>query len=104
MRRHTLDTRRDAPPLTAPKIADHALRASLVAVLGLDADHVARFDDETPLFGALPELDSMAVATLLTDFEDRLHIHIDDEDVDAESFETFGALRAMLARKIVARG
>lgn len=80
--------------------ADEALRASLVAVLSLDTARVAAFDDATPLFGALPELDSMAVATLLTDFEDRLHIHIDDDDVDAESFETFGALRDMLARKI----
>ena len=80
--------------------ADDALRASLIAVLGLDADRVARFDDKTLLFGALPELDSMAVATLLTDFEDRLAIHIDDEDVDVESFENFGALRDMLARKL----
>ncbi len=80
--------------------ADNALRASLIAVLGLDADRVARFDDETLLFGALPELDSMAVATLLTDFEDRLGIRIDDDDVDAESFESFGALRDMLARKL----
>lgn len=82
--------------------ADTALRASLVAVLGLDATRVAGFIDATPLFGALPELDSMAVATLLTDFEDRLHIHIDDDDVDADMFETFGALRDFLGRKIAA--
>ena len=88
--------RRNASHLTA----EDNLRASLVAVLGLDAARVARFDDATPLFGALPELDSMAVATLLTDFEDRLGIRIEDEDVDAESFETFGALRDMLARKL----
>ena len=71
-------------------------------MLGLDAARVAGFTDDTPLFGALPELDSMAVATLLTDFEDRLLIHIDDDDVDAEMFETFGALRDFLARKIAA--
>ncbi len=64
---------------------------------------MAQFDDETLLFGALPELDQSAVASLLADFEDRLGIHIDDEDVDAESFETFGALRTMLARKISRR-
>ncbi|MBO9576090.1 MAG: acyl carrier protein [Sphingobium sp.] len=96
MRDQSLGIRRDAPALTA----DEALRASLVAVLGLDAARVADFDEQTPLFGALPELDSMAVATLLTDFEDRLHIHIDDDDVDADMFETFGALRDFLARKI----
>jgi acyl carrier protein len=70
--------------------ADDSLRASLVAVLGISADRVAQFDDQTLLFGALPELDSMAVASLLTDFEDRLGIHID-------------ALRDMLARKIAPR-
>ncbi len=99
LRRHSLTNIRDDFPLTA----DNALRASLIAVLGLDAARVARFDDQTLLFGALPELDSMAVATLLTDFEDRLGIRIDDDDVDAESFERFGALRDMLARKLSQR-
>ncbi|HEY1125540.1 MAG TPA: phosphopantetheine-binding protein [Sphingobium sp.] len=93
---HSLNARGDDFHLTA----DDSLRASFVAVLGLSAERVAQFDDQTPLFGALPELDSMAVASLLTDFEDRLNIHIDDDDVDAESFETFGALRDMLARKL----
>jgi len=96
MSQTSLKIRRDDLHLTA----DDALRASLVAVLGLEPERVARFDDETLLFGALPELDSMAVATLLTDLEDRLRIHIDDDDVSAESFERFGALRAMLARKL----
>lgn len=84
--------------------ADAALRDSLVAVLGIDAARAAAFDDATPLFGALPELDSMAVATLLTDFEDRLGILIDDEDLDADNFETLGALKAVLVRKLAAQG
>lgn len=99
MRSFSTLTKEDDFALTA----DEALRASLAAVLGLDATRVARFDDRTPLFGALPELDSMAVATLLTDFEDRLHIHIDDDEVEAEMFESFGALRDFLARKIAAK-
>jgi acyl carrier protein len=45
----------------------------------------------------------MAVATLLTDLEDRLGIIIDDDDLDAEAFETFGSLRAFLDRKLAAR-
>ncbi len=71
---------------------DRAVRATLVDILGLSADRVAGFTQDTPLFGALPELDSMAVATLLTELEDRLAITIDDDEVDAEMFETFGAL------------
>lgn len=68
------------------------VRGTLVDILGLSAERVAGFDDTTPLFGALPELDSMAVATLLTELEDRLAITIDDDEIDVEMFESFGAL------------
>jgi len=72
--------------------ADPAIRSILIDVLGLTADQVALFDQDTPLFGALPELDSMAVAGLLTEMEDRLEIIIEDDEVDGELFETFGNL------------
>lgn len=68
------------------------LRAVLVDVLGLDRQRVAGFDETTPLFGALPEFDSMAVAGLLTEIEERLGILIEDHEVDADMMETFGAL------------
>ena len=58
-----------------------------------------RFDDDTPLFGALPELDSMAVAGVLTEIEDRLGILIEDDEVDGEMLETFGALRQFAAAR-----
>ncbi|HWJ69860.1 MAG TPA: phosphopantetheine-binding protein [Sphingobium sp.] len=80
--------------------AASSLRQSLAEALGIADERVAGFDDETLLFGALPELDSMAVATLLTDLEDRLGIVIDDDDIDGEIFETFGSLRAFLAHKL----
>lgn len=76
-----------------------AVRATLVDILGLDPARVAAFSESTPLFGALPELDSMAVATLLTELEDRLGITIDDDEVDVEMFETFGALTRFAAAK-----
>ncbi|MET0365835.1 MAG: acyl carrier protein [Sphingobium sp.] len=72
--------------------ADSAVRLLLIEALGIAPERVAAFDNETPLFGALPELDSMAVATVLTELEDRLGILIDDDDVDAETFETLGNL------------
>ncbi len=80
--------------------ADTALRGVLTDLLGIDAARVAAFDAETPLFGALPELDSMAVATLLTELEDRTGIVVDDDEVDIEMFETFGALRSFVAGKL----
>ena len=71
---------------------DTTLRAVLVDVLGLAQDRVGTFDESTPLFGALPEFDSMAVAGLLTELEERLGILIEDQEVDADMLETFGSL------------
>ncbi|HWK36515.1 MAG TPA: phosphopantetheine-binding protein [Sphingomonas sp.] len=68
------------------------VRAVLRDILGLSEARAAAFDDTTPLFGALPELDSMAVAGVLTELEDRLGILIDDDDIDADVLENFGAL------------
>ena len=78
---------------------DTRLRAILRDVLGLQAAQVAAFEDDTGLFGALPELDSMAVAGLLTEMEDRLDIVIDDDEVDGELLETYGNLLAFAIAK-----
>lgn len=67
--------------------------------LAIDAARVASFHADTELFGALPELDSMAVAGLLTELEDRLGIVIDDDDVDGDLLGTFGALADYAYRK-----
>lgn len=75
------------------------LRQVLQDVLGLSLDRAAELDEESGLFGHLPELDSMAVAGLLTELEDRLDIIIEDDDVDGEMLETFGGLLSFLAQK-----
>jgi acyl carrier protein len=74
------------------EIVELTVRAVLHDVLGISQDRLALFDEATPLFGALPELDSMAVAGLLTELEDRLGIIIEDDDVDGEIFDTLGSL------------
>ncbi len=79
---------------------ESAVRAVMQDILGLDAEQVPGFDADTELFGALPELDSMAVAGLLTELEDRLDIMIDDDEVDGELFETFGNLVAFAEQKV----
>ena len=78
---------------------DARLRAILRDVLGLKAAQVAAFTSDTGLFGALPELDSMAVAGLLTEMEDRLDIVIDDDEVDGDLLETYGNLLAFAKGK-----
>jgi acyl carrier protein len=75
------------------------VRAVLADVLGLSPERVAEFRATTPLFGALPELESMAVAGVLTEIEDRLGILIEDDEVDGDMLETFGALVEFAAGK-----
>ncbi len=97
----------DAEQQTASEIAatkiDADLKQILCDVLGLDVDEVADFDEDTGLFGHLPELDSMAVAGLLTEMEDRLDIIIEDEDVDGEMLETYGGLLGFAQTKVAER-
>jgi acyl carrier protein len=78
---------------------DSTLRQILADVLGLAPDRVAAFDGDTGLFGHLPELDSMSVAGLLTEMEDRLGFIIDDDEVDGELLETYGSLLAFATAK-----
>ena len=78
---------------------DRALRAAVARALALSPSRVAQFDADTGLFGHLPELDSMAVAGLLTEIEDSLGIIIEDDEVDADMLETYGALLAFVHRK-----
>jgi acyl carrier protein len=89
-------------PQLSPELAaetDHILRAVLGEVLGLNAERTAALDASSGLFGHLPELDSMAVAGLLTEIEDRLGIIVEDDEVDGDMLETYGALLAFVAAK-----
>jgi len=79
---------------------ERVVRGVLRDVLGISQARVDGFDAQTELFGSLPELDSMAVAGLLTEMEDRLGIMIDDDDVDGDILATFGALCAFAASKV----
>jgi acyl carrier protein len=54
---------------------------------------------ESPLLGALPELDSMAVVSVIAALEDRFGIVIDDDDISASTFETLGSLAAFVEQK-----
>ena len=71
---------------------DRKLRRILSDVLGLLPEQVAEFTVDTGLFGHLPELDSMAVAGLFTEMEDRLDIVIEDDEIDGELLESYGSL------------
>ena len=78
---------------------DHLLRTILSDVLALKPGQADDFTRETGLFGHLPELDSMAVAGLLTEMEDRLGIVIEDDEIDGELLENYGSLLAFARAK-----
>jgi len=62
----------------------------------------ASFVDGTPLLGAVPELDSMGVVSLITALEDRFGLTIDDDEIDGSVFQTWGTLLTFVQGKLVA--
>jgi acyl carrier protein len=57
-------------------------------------------EPSTPLLGALPELDSMSVASVIAAIECQFHIQIEDDEISARHFETLGSLAAFVQRKL----
>jgi acyl carrier protein len=70
-----------------------------VLSLGGRADSFTR---ETHVLGAIPELDSMAVVSLITTLEERFGLVIEDDDIDGDTFVTVGSLIDFVAGKIAA--
>ena len=60
----------------------------------------AAFTRDTPLLGAIPELDSMAVVSLITTLEERFGIMVDDDDIDGATFATVGSLADFVSAKL----
>jgi len=60
----------------------------------------AKFTRDTPLLGELPELDSMAVITVVTTLEERFDIVVEDDELDASVFETVGSLVRFVENKL----
>jgi acyl carrier protein len=60
----------------------------------------AAFGPETRLLGSIPELDSMAAATLLTSLEEHFGFVIADDEIDGSTFATIGALVEFVEAKL----
>jgi acyl carrier protein len=75
----------------------------IVRTLGIE-NRAATLTASTPLFGAMPELDSLAVLELVTRLESTFSIAIDDEDITGEVFETVGSLAEFIQQSVAAKG
>ena len=73
----------------------------LDAVLSLQS-RANSFQRDTPLLGALPELDSMAVLGIMTMLEDRFGFSIHDDEIDGSVFATLGSLTDFVESKLAA--
>ena len=60
------------------------------------------FTRETHLLGSIPELDSMAVVSLITTLEERFGIVVDDDDIDGATFATVGSLTDFVQERLAA--
>ncbi len=83
-----------------PRIGDMYLLPDVLRVLddalqlqGRSAD----FNADTPLLGALPELDSMAVLAVISGLEAHFGIAFRDEHLSGASFATVGSLCELVA-------
>lgn len=73
----------------------HSLLELLDEVLELGGRATA-FTADSPLLGALPEFDSLAVLGLITAMQERFGIEIQDDDIDPDIFETVGSLQRFI--------
>ena len=70
-------------------------------VLALNG-RAASFDRDTHLLGAVPELDSMAVVSLITAMEERFGVEVDDDEIEGSTFATVGSLTDFVSGKLAA--
>lgn len=68
-------------------------------VLSLGAAR-ANMDADSGLLGSIPELDSMAVVSLITALEEHFGIAVEDDEISASTFETLGSLARFVQSKL----
>ncbi len=74
------------------------VRAVLGNVLQL-GPRAASLGRDSRLLGSLPELDSMAVVSVVTALEDRFGVTFDDDEISADTFSTLGSLIELIETK-----
>jgi acyl carrier protein len=63
-------------------------------------DRLRNMNESSALLGAVPELDSMAVVSVITALEERFDITVADDEIGAAAFETLGSLTRFVESKL----
>ena len=63
-------------------------------------DRIDGFEAGTPLLGAVPEFDSMAVVTVITALEESFGIEFEDDETTGATFATVGSLSELVDEKL----
>ena len=63
-------------------------------------DEVYTLEATSPLLGAIPELDSVGVVSVLTALEDEYDIVVEDDEISAAVFKTLGSLTEFVKEKL----
>ena len=85
--------------MPAPGIVIDTVKLVLSNTLNIGA-RIDAFEASTPLFGSMPELDSLSVVYLITDLEKQFGIVIEDDEISAAVFETVGSLADFVEKKL----
>ncbi len=75
------------------------VRQSLAQTLQL-GERADGFTADTALLGSVPELDSMAVLSVIMNLEEVFGIVVEDDEISAETFETLGNLTDFVDGKL----
>jgi acyl carrier protein len=78
------------------------VKTVVVTTLGIE-DRADTIDASTPLLGALPEMDSLAVVELVVTLHSELGVLLADDEINADVFETLGSLAAAVDGKLRTR-
>ena len=91
----------DALPYTVEmmSVVDDVVRI-LSTTLQLDPSVVAALTESSPLLGAIPEFDSIAVVMVIAALEEQFGFAVDDDEISAELFESIGSLSQFVEHKL----
>lgn len=74
------------------------LKTLLDENLGLNGQTTS-WTADTRLLGAVPEIDSLAIVTIVAAIEKTFQIFLEDDDITADNFQTLGTLSELIKRK-----